>query len=393
MSDSFRETTSTSWFGRIGRSIGGVLFGLLLLVVCVVVLFWNEGRAVQTARSLAEGAGIVVSVPPDKVDTANEGKLVHATGQVTTDATLSDPTFGITASGVRLSRNVEMYQWQESSSSETKKKLGGGEETVTTYSYSRGWSSSQVNSASFKKPDGHENPPMSIHSEDFRLSQAGLGAFTLDSQVLDRIGGGSAMPLAADKKEAVAAAFGTDRPVSISAGTVYVGPNPSAPAVGDYRVSYELVPLGQISIVARQTGSSFAPYQTKAGDRLLMVDNGAVPADQMFSDAISSNTVLTWIVRAAGLLFLAVAFGLLLAPLGVIGDVIPFVGSLVRMGTGIVAFVMAILVGSIVIALAWFWYRPILALAVLAAGILITFLFARMGRRRAAAPPEVKPSG
>ncbi len=57
MSDSFREVTSVSWFGRIKRAVGGVIIGLLLIVLMVIGLFWNEGRAVQTARSLAEGVG------------------------------------------------------------------------------------------------------------------------------------------------------------------------------------------------------------------------------------------------------------------------------------------------------------------------------------------------
>jgi hypothetical protein len=55
--DSFTERTRTSWFSRIGKSIAAVLFGLVLLAGSSVLLFWNEGRAVQTERSLAEGRG------------------------------------------------------------------------------------------------------------------------------------------------------------------------------------------------------------------------------------------------------------------------------------------------------------------------------------------------
>ncbi|MEP6565361.1 MAG: TMEM43 family protein, partial [Mesorhizobium sp.] len=164
MSDSFREVTSVSWFGRIKRAVGGVVVGLLLVVLMVIGLFWNEGRAVQTARSLAEGSGAVVSVGADSVDAANDGKLVHVSGPVTASDGLADPDFGIAAQGLRLSRTAEMYQWKEESKSETTKKLGGGEETVTTYSYSKVWDDSQIDSSDFKKPDGHQNPPMAIHS-------------------------------------------------------------------------------------------------------------------------------------------------------------------------------------------------------------------------------------
>ena len=109
---SITETTSTSWFTRIKNSVVGVLFGLLLLVAGVVGLFWNEGRAVTTARSLEEGAGIVMSVAADRVDAANEGKLIHVTGSTTTDSKPSDADFGIVATGLRLERTVEMYQWK-----------------------------------------------------------------------------------------------------------------------------------------------------------------------------------------------------------------------------------------------------------------------------------------
>src|SRR5262245_50116577 len=110
MSNTFTETTHTSWFTRIKNSFGGAVIGLVLMVGMVVLLFWNEGRAVQTAKSLAEGAGAVVSVGVDGVDQANEGKLVHVTGPVTTDSTPSDDDFGVSAAGVRLVRKVEMYQ-------------------------------------------------------------------------------------------------------------------------------------------------------------------------------------------------------------------------------------------------------------------------------------------
>ena len=54
MSDSFTTRTHQSWFSRIGNSFAGVLIGLALIVGMVGLLFWNEGRAVKTARSLEE---------------------------------------------------------------------------------------------------------------------------------------------------------------------------------------------------------------------------------------------------------------------------------------------------------------------------------------------------
>lgn len=393
MSDRYTEVTRTSWFGRIGNSFAGILIGLVLLVGSIWLLFWNEGRAVVTAQSLAEGNGLVVAVDSAAVQPANEGKLVHATGTLATGETLNDGAFGISAKGVRLVRAVEMYQWKQTESSSTQDKLGGGQETVTTYSYSREWSSSAIKSGEFKKPEGHQNPPMTIQGQNFQVGAATLGGFRLDRQVLDQVGGARDLPVTPDQLGAVRGAMTGGKPVNLRGGTVYVGSNPDSPAIGDYRISWQLVPLGEISVVGRQTGQGLSPYQTNAGDRLLMVDSGNVPAGRMFADAESGNAVLTWVLRAVGLVLLFVAFSLLFAPLSVIASVIPFLGSLVGLGTGIVAFALALLVGSAVIAIAWFWYRPLLAFAILAVGIVVFVLISRYGRGKAAPSASGAASG
>ena len=378
---SFQETKSVSWFGRIKRSFGGVLVGLALIVGMVCLLFWNEGRAVQTARSLAEGAGIVMSIAPT-VDPAREGDLVHVTAHLFTPVPVVDADFNIQAQGVRLQRSVEMFQWVESSRTETRNKLGGGQEQVTTYSYTMDWSDRAHDSASFKDPQDRQNPPMAISKASFQADNATLGDFQLDARVLNLVGGARDFPVPADRAEAIQQAVGAGMRASIVNGGIYLGANPSQPRIGDYRISYRLVPNGMVSVIARQAGNGLAPYQTQAGNTLLMVKEGTVSAQEMFDSAASSNTVLTWIARIAGMALLIFGFSLVLGPLGVIGDIIPFVGSIVRMGTGVVAWAAGILVGSATIALAWFFYRPITALIVLAIGVVLAVVVPRFLKRK-----------
>jgi len=385
MSDNFTVTSHRGWFSRIAGSFVGVLIGFLLVPAMIVLLFWNEGRAVQTALSLAEGLGAVIDVAADRVDPANEGRLVHVSGTVESDETLTDPDFGITATGVSLIRRAEMYQWREESRSETNKTLGGGEETVTTYSYSRGWEDSPQDSSSFKRPGGHENPEMRWRGRTFALSSATMGAWNLDVQTLSRIGDGETLPLTRADAEKVSEAYGWDD-ASIVQSRIYLGANPNAPQVGDQRITYKLVPLGPISVVAQQEGDGFVHYQTQAGDALFMVDRGTVAAKQMFDDAVAENTFVTWLLRAVGLALLAVGFALIMGPIGVVFDVIPLLGSLARAGTGLVAFILAIGVSAVVIAIAWFWYRPLLALGIIAVGLLVSWLLVRFGKSRAPQP-------
>ena len=101
------------------------MLGLILFVVAFPLLFWNEGRAVTTYKTLKEGGSIVTSVASGSVDPANAGRLIHVSELADTEATLTDPVFEVSAKALKLRRTAEMYQWKESSSSETTKKLGG----------------------------------------------------------------------------------------------------------------------------------------------------------------------------------------------------------------------------------------------------------------------------
>jgi hypothetical protein len=393
MSDSVREVTSVSWFGRIWRSLAGLIIGPLLVLGMIVLLFWNEGRAVTTAEALDEGAGLVASVQAGTIDPANDGRLVHVAAKAATDVSLTDPDFGVSAAGLRLVRSVEMYQWREDSKSETTTKLGGGEETVTTYTYSKKWSDRAIDSTDFKQPAGHANPSMEIEGRRFQVDRARLGAFDLDEPVLDLVGGERALPMAPAQKDAIRDAFSGSAKVSIVDGRIFIGRDPASPAVGDYRIRYSVAPAGDLSIVGRQAGDRFEPYQTRAGRDLLMVETGSVPAEKMFADAVTENTVVTWIVRIAGLLFLFVGFALSLGPLGVIADVLPFLGSIVRLGTGALALVLALLAGFVTIAVAWFWYRPLLSLGLVAIALAVAFVLSKLGRARATAAAPTPAAG
>ena len=150
---------------------------MLFFIIAFPLLWWNEGRAIQTARALQEGERTVIGVAAGPVDPANEGKLVHVMGRATIDETLKDAMFGVSANAIKLRRTVQMYQWTEKSSSQKQKNLGGSETTETTYTYEPSWSEKPVDSASFKQRSGHENPPMPFLSAELAAGDVRLGAF------------------------------------------------------------------------------------------------------------------------------------------------------------------------------------------------------------------------
>ena len=376
MPDRVTVTHSTGWFSRVADSIKSLVFGAALFVAAFPVLFWNEGRAVKTARSLAEGSGIVVSVSPDGVDSANEGRLVHVSASAKTDDVLGDDTFGISETAIRLVREVEMYQWVESESSKTEKKLGGGEETVTTYEYSKEWSDSLVDSAGFQSPDGHQNSAAFPYEERTETaSVVSLGAFTLSAEQIQMLNRSEALAVAELPSE-------LSENARLEDGAIYIGAAPSSPAVGDARVRFHVVRPGEVSVVASQTGSSFEPYLAEAGGTIFLLEESVASAAAMFETAQTNNAIATWLIRGLGFFLMFLGLFLVFRPIAVLGDVVPFVGSLLRAGVGVVSALMAAVFSLITIAVGWFAYRPFLAVVLVALGVGAFFLLIRVARQK-----------
>ena len=72
-------TTKTSYGQRLGSSFRGIGSGFLLLIIGIVLLWWNEGRAVKTAKMLNRAEKVAVEMPDiNSVNPEFDGKLVHA---------------------------------------------------------------------------------------------------------------------------------------------------------------------------------------------------------------------------------------------------------------------------------------------------------------------------
>ncbi len=381
MSDSFTEVTTQSWFSRIKDSIKGILAGILMILIGIGLLFWNEGRTVKQKRALEEGQGIVMSVDASQVNADNDGKLIHISGEAVTEEVLQDPQFGISENAIHLSRRVEMYQWKEDQKSEKKKKLGGSEETVTTYTYNKEWSSSVNNSSSFKKPEGHENPTSKLY-DDFSVSavKVHVGGFELPSSLINMIGGNTPIQI-----EGVVDPASIENAL-ISNNTLYIGSgNIQNPEVGDCRITFSVVKPKQVSIVGKQTGNSLESYITSNDRGILLLESGNVSAENMFKNALSSNSTLGWILRLVGIVLIVFGFVALFKPLSVLADVVPFIGNIVGFGTGILAFILGISISLLTIAIAWIFYRPWVGipLLIISVGLIVFFIRKGMQKRRA----------
>jgi len=371
----YTETTYTGYFGRIGNAIKGMIFGPILLILAVILLFWNEGRAVHTARTLAEGKSSVVHVDPAKVDSANEGKLVHFTARAinATGDKLVDPTFHVSQDAIHLRRDVLMYQWKENKDTGAHNNaVGGGQTQTTTYSYSKVWEKSPIDSGSFKE-QGHDNPAhWRLDSQTEHAPTVTAGAFTLDGQLAGMIDNFTPVDLSADTVDGLASDLKSDAVLSNNAVFFANEPgqkaDPGSAKIGDLKVSFQAALPGDVSVIARQTGSTLSPYQT-ANNPLELLYVGTHSSDEMFKSEQHKNAMLAWILRAVGFVLMWIGLALIFSPLAVLASVINIIGDIVGAGIGIVTFVLAIAGSFITIAVAWITYRPIVGIALLAVAV------------------------
>jgi hypothetical protein len=188
MSDHFTETSSQGFFSRFTNSLAGLVIGPLLIIGAIVLLWWNEGRAVQAIVGLKDAASQVVEAQASGPSPANDNRLIHVVGAATAQSPIEDTDVGIAfADQVGVARTAEMYQWKEDKKQETQDNLGGGQTTTTTYDYTREWSDDAINSSEFKYPDNHQNPEMPFRNKRFAASDAKLGGWTLDADTLGKV--------------------------------------------------------------------------------------------------------------------------------------------------------------------------------------------------------------
>ncbi len=379
--DSFTEVSSQSWFSRIGNSIKGIIFGIVLVIGSVILLFLNEGRAVKTAESLQEGAKAVIPISAQTIIPSNEGKLVHLTAFATTEDVLEDAEFGVSKNAIKLKRKVEMYQWKEIIESLRRKKVGGGTKTITTYTYIKTWAENLINSSNFKRPDGHQNPEhMPYKSRTYTADKVSLGEFTLSKGLVRQMNNYESLII--DESYKNNASENLVDKLKIADGKYYLGDDPYSPEIGDIRITYEVVEPSTVSIVAEQSGNSFKPYMTKVGRELEMLRVGRYSADEMFKKAKTQNRILTWFLRLVGFTLMGIGFSKIFAPLSVLADVIPLLGDLVGLGTRVISFALSAAISLITIAIGWIFYRPLLGIIlIICASVPIIWLITSVKKR------------
>ncbi len=393
----FQETRTVGYGSRVGNSFKGIGAGFMLFLAGTALLWWNEGRAVKTDKMLNEAEAVTVELDGiQKIDPEMDGKLVYATGLATTEDSLIDSQFGVGAKAIRLEREVEYYQFMEDAHEERKDKLGGKEEIVTTYTYREGWTSSPVQSSQFHDPAYQKKNYVLTSADDagWQAENVTFGAFRLNESQIAGIVGDVPVELAIDSaliatwnkecgqviRRQIGGRTDSMRLVHVKDNVIYYGYSPSSPSVGDVRITFTKVMPAKVSIIAKQTGNTFGKFKAKNGKTFSTIVMGERPAEEIYEGAHAANNTWLWILRLIGVVMVISGLKGIFAFLETILKVVPFVANIIGWGVGVVCTVIGIVWSLIVIALAWLFYRPLLAICLLAIAGFLVWVFAFKGK-------------
>ncbi len=364
--------------------------GFMLVLSACGLLFWNEGRAVKTARSLDQGAGIVVAINADSPDGEQSGKLVHFSGQLVPQGQAEDTLFPQVKAKEgfsRLLRNVEMLQWVEVKT--RKSSDGESGSSREKLSYEKKWMDTPIDSSRFQISDGHENPAMDLESETFGVASGTVGQINLSGKLFRHLG--EEWPVVPDDaaRQAVATLLGQGRDVAVNGSFIVVRSNPAEPSVGDLRISFKQGGAETVSAIGRLDGDSLRPFASAEGRKLLMVREGKLGAQEMFEQAHDANSAGTVFLRFGGFIAMFCGFLMAFSILGELTRFIPVIGTATRSASKLVSFALSVVLSSFIIAMAWILHRPLIALAVLAVGAAFAaWIILRERNKRAEQPPE-----
>ena len=226
--------------GHGGRRATPLVRPLLLLLVLVggAALGWRwfEQR-VDEPLSASIGYKLApVDRDPGRVDPADEGRHVRLHGALVFAGGARDAQLGVGANAAVLFRDVRMLQWQEH--------CAGNDCTYTT-----DWSAQAIDSARFRRPEGHANPPLPFASARFDARALRLGAYAVDADLVAAQGTPRAHAVAtADLPPNLAAAF------RVVDGALVAGGDADKPRVGTVRISYRAIAAGPIELTGVQRG-------------------------------------------------------------------------------------------------------------------------------------------
>ena len=334
---------------RKKKQKSGIFGGIICILLATIILFYNEGRAVDTQKVINIAKKELIEVSPSTVDPNNEGKLIVTSGQINLlNDMVYDSEFNVSMKTGKLTRVVEMYQWTERCEDDS-----NGTETCT---YTKKWSSDIIDDSDFSS--GYNNPDtMPYESKTFIMDNVKLGAFKLNDNLLNQL---STRTEYKELSEDVANSKNLN--IKDGAYTTYE----ETPEVGDVRISFLYNDAKDITIMGVQRADSFEEFKTEKNDYTILALEEKILSGNEFTELLTSqNKTMTWIFRLVGTILMIAGVASILSIIKYLASYIPFLGKFVMNAIGLISILVGLALSLVIIAISWFVVRPVLSIILL----------------------------
>lgn len=193
---------------------------------------------------------------------AASGEMVVAVGVPLPSEPLVDDVTGFSLEVLRLSRDVEIYQWRERITRHSSTDDNGNERVWRTYSYEKVWTDHPISSVHFEKSFTHRNRgSLPFPDRTLKASSIRFGDAVLDPAYASMMGGMSPFPVTREMFDGMPEELKSR--FAIVDGRLF--PDRS-PEIGDIRVTYQALMPRQATIVGEYRDGAIVPAKTEAGE-------------------------------------------------------------------------------------------------------------------------------
>jgi hypothetical protein len=383
MSDHFEEDRFVNPITEAKDSIVVAGIAILLFVLAVLLLCWNEQNAISSERFASNEEKQVVSVSPKSVDPANEGRLVYLSGAAIATHMLVDLNGLISIRALRLTRDNYFYQWVETRANGARRRtLLGIQVDPAAISYEKHFENNLCSSHDFIHKEGHVNPPILDSFQKDQFSEVSIGAYKLSKELVKQIpeqkfSVNNLKLKPSDKKW-------NGKPLHLEGYYIYAGVDKEKPQLNDMEIFISYVPSGQTySVIGKQHGQTLEPIILDADNVVNSIVPGTVASEAIFKTQNLHALELVWGLRFGGLCLMIISLYMIFAYITTIAQYIPALAFLSSFSEVEFAFGVGTAFSATIIGSVWSVLHPQAAwisFAVAAVAVLVLFLIQR-GKR------------
>lgn len=254
---------NSSTFEKIG-GYGLIAFAVIMLIYVDRAIFGNLRASADMRSNFVELKDTVNLLPE------NNGKMVYFRAFEQFEGDVVDPDFGVGGHYLAVSRNVEYYQWVETSTTTTHKYQDGEVEETTEYSYDKGWTKEPVDSRSFDDSRYKNKAPLVLDAMTITTDKVKMGPYYLGDYLKKKAVSGYEKTLNHKVDMATAskvlANASEKMKVHLLNKEIYYGEDPAHPSIGDVRVSFQVSNPNLDYVLAKVDNDKLVPYYVPESD-------------------------------------------------------------------------------------------------------------------------------